>query len=488
MVLQKLCQKASTIVGMRGVACFSLGVADDRLHLRSIFHLRCLDVPEGLSIPLDGSSDFSVAAAGAMTSGECLSCDTTVSLGPLTVSGPSIMAPIVWTRAPIEEDEEPKQRPIGVMLFWGPRAGQITETDLNMAANYAKQSSSLLVEERLIEVDGATLAFATVPVALILLDREDRILLVNPMAERVLNGELTPNADVCTIDRACQLGSMVHRARQSPEGASSSSFTAFTGETFSATAQVAKDGDCVISLAKIHVSNSAEQMIGQVAHELRTPLTVIQGNIQTLEIMAEVGFAGEDMPIVQEMIAGAISQCSRMTRMIAETLNVARIQAGKPVEIKRANFDLSEATKGLLRELGDYLSTHLLEFDIAPKLMVDADQDKMISVLDNLLKNAKKYSPEGSTISLRVTEHDGFLEISVTDQGIGVPADAIERIGREPGFRTDQSRMQADGIGLGMVYVRRVVEGHGGTLSITSELGKGSRFTATIPLGEVYQT
>ena len=76
---------------------------------------------------------------------------------------------------------------------------------------------------------------------------------------------------------------------------------------------------------------------------------------------------------------------------------------------------------------------------------------------------------------------DGTVALSVRDEGIGIPRDAVERIGKEAGFRTDVSKGQAGGIGLGMVYTTRVIEGHGGQMEIDSELGKGSTFTAILP-------
>ena len=483
MVLNKLCQRASSIVRMRGTACFSLGIADDRLHLRSLYHHSCIDIPNGLFIPLDGSSEFSRAVMGAMATGAPASCDAAISLGPLTVSGRSIIAPIIWRRTPIEDDEEPIQRPIGVVLFWDPIDGTITESDVVMAESFARQSSSILVEERLIEIDEATVAFTSVPVALVLLDSADQVLLINPMAERLLNDRLGTESVLSDVDRGCQLSSMVHRARIATDGRSSSSFTGADGETFSATAQVARDGDCVLALSKIHLSSSAEQLVGQVAHELRTPLTVIQGNVQTADMILEGELAEGDIPLVREMLEVAISQCGRMARQISETLNVARIQAGRQVELNNSTFDLAEAARSLLAELSDYVANHTLNVDIPKACEVTGDRDKLISVMDNLLRNAIKYSPGGGVVGMRIARTAEGLVIVVTDHGIGIPPDAIERIGREPGFRTDESRGQADGIGLGMVYVRRVVGAHGGTMTITSDLGRGSEFSVSIPQG-----
>lgn len=113
--------------------------------------------------------------------------------------------------------------------------------------------------------------------------------------------------------------------------------------------------------------------------------------------------------------------------------------------------------------------------------MMEGDRGKIISIVDNFLKNACKYANPGTKITVRIVDENGTISLSVRDEGIGIPPDAIERIGKEAGFRTDISKGQAGGIGLGMVYTRRVIEGHGGQMLIESELGEGSVFTAILP-------
>ena len=482
-VLCRLCDKSVPITGTRGVACFTRGIADDRVHLRYMYKSRRDDKCD-LSIPLDDSSELSVLISKTIAEAKPIHHAATLRVGDYgEATGPCVLIPIIWRRQVADEADDPVERTIGVMLYWGIRSGvKMSDDDVRVAESLARQTSSLLVEERLAEVDDAAVALTTVPVALILLDSEDRIVLLNPMAEQVLDHTNGYDHHLSSIDRGEQLSSLVSSCRSG--GLSSATFTTERGESLSATAQLAKDGECVVALSRVHLGNSAEQLVGQVSHELRTPLTSIQGYVQTAETLVEMGLQEGDREIVIEMLAGAASQCKRMTRLISETLNVSRIQAGREVEIRKVPIDLADVSREILAELSDTLSRHVMQVSIPEHCHMSADPDKLSSILDNLLRNAYKYSDPGTVIEFTVSGDADYVRVVVRDHGIGIPPEDVAKIGREPGFRTAPSQKQAGGIGLGMLYVRRVVEGHGGTLDIQSVLGEGSTFIVTMPRGE----
>lgn len=484
-ILPNLCQKASLFVRTKGVACFSLGVADGRLHSKATYLVGRPQIDD-FWISLDDPREFIRHVKTCIEQERPVYVDHGMEIGPLRSDCLSLLVPIVWRRAAIEEGDVPVEQTIGVMVFWDPRdSPEITDDDRSMAEGLAKQSAAVLVSERLNEVKEASIALAAAAVAIVLLDRDDSIHLINPMAERMLNGKPLLDRALSEIDQACQLSSLVYRARNSSDGQSSSTFTSRDGESFSASAQVANTGECVIVLSKVHMSSSAEQIVGQAAHELRTPLTIIQGYVMTVNALLEAGCLEENLDESREMLSAVEVQCSRMTRLLSQTLSVSRIQAGRQIEINRIWCDLSELSRTLLNEVSDAMSRHSLEVSIPDCCRANVDPDKILSVIDNLLRNAAKYSDPGEHIWFTIQMVDDAVSISVRDEGIGIPAADIDRIGREPGYRTEESLGQASGIGLGLVYVRKVVEGHGGTLTITSEPGKGSEFRVEIPVGDV---
>lgn len=480
-ILPKLCQKASLFVRTNGVACFSLGVADGRLHLRAMHRTDGPPLSE-FWFSLDESSEFIDAVKACISTGQSVRIPVAMSVGPIKSIQCSMVVPIVWRRPSVEDGDEPFEQTIGVMLFWDPReSSEISEDDKKLAEGLARQTASVLVSERLIEIEEASIAIASAAVAIVLLDRDDEIHLINPMAESILNGGPMVERKLAELDQAMQLSSLVNRARVSDGGHASASFTSKAGESYSASAQVARSGECVIVLSKVHMSSTAEQIVGQVAHELRTPLTIIQGYVMTVNALLDANGSDEDVAECKNMLEASELQCGRMARLLGDTLNVSRIQAGRQLEIHPLTCDVSEMIGLLLSEMDDALSRHDVHVSIPGECTAFVDCDKILSVVDNLLRNAIKYSDPGKGIWLTVEKTD-VLTICVRDEGIGIAPEDIDRIGREPGYRTETSKDQAAGIGLGLVYVRKAVEGHGGTLSISSELGKGSEFRVEIPL------
>jgi len=482
-ILDRFVQKVAQIIQTEGAACFSLGVADNRLHPQAVISRRDGITRDSIGhVNIGADSAFGQAVDNALTQkGPVVLTDAT-RIDRLTVQPPVLVMPIIWERDPLESEEEPVQRPVGVLTLWAKRGGQYDEDDYKLAETLSGQAAALLVEEQLDEFDDIQAAFSTVPVGLMLVSPEDEILVANGAAIRVIGIDPLQGRSVQGVDYGEQLADLIEAVRGSPDGNAVAAYTSRENETFSASGQCTQDEQIIIAFTQNPFSTAAEELTGQVAHELRTPLTVIQGNLQTIDLMIEGGVQAEDQEIIQEFIDTALIQSARMFRLIAETLNISRIHAGKELELDVEEFDLVEALDLILNELEDYLMGHNLDVDAPDELMIEGDRGKIISIFDNYLKNAAKYSDTGTTIRVRVYEiGDDEVAIEVTDQGIGIPRDDLDKIGKEAGFRTDLSKDQAGGIGLGMVYTRRVTEAHGGRMEIESEVGVGSTFRSIIP-------
>ena len=483
-ILDRFCQQLTQIIRTRGAACFSLGVADNRLRPRAVVTLQASDQSEPFGdIDVDGDTPFARAAARALETHEPVTIDRSVAISGVDVTGPVMVVPIMWERDPLEAEEQPVKRPVGLLAMWHKRdADQFDADDVTLATNLSRQAAALLVEEQLEEFDDIQTAFASVPVGLMLADEDDRVVIANAAAGRILQADAPQNSKVQELDYRDQLIELLVEARESDNGQATGSFVALDGEVYSTSAQVTQENQTIVAFTQSPFTTSAEELTGQVAHELRTPLTVIEGNLQTIDVMLDAQMTSEDLDIVNEFVGTALIQSARMFRLIAETLNISRIHAGKEIELDIREFNIIEAVDQIAAELDDRLVRFNVNRETPETLTVEGDRGKIVSILDNFVKNATKYANPGTTISVRVRPRGDEVILEVEDEGIGIPPDAIHRIGKEAGFRTGISKMQAGGIGLGMVYVRRVTEAHGGRMEIESELGKGSIFRSILPI------
>jgi len=224
----------------------------------------------------------------------------------------------------------------------------------------------------------------------------------------------------------------------------------------------------------------AEQMkdefIGLVSHELRTPMTVITGSLRTA--MSEHISSEDKETLIQNAIEGADS----LSAILENLLELSRYQAGR-LQLHTEAVNIPDAARGVIERLKPRAEDHkfLVEFpDDLP--IVKADPIRVERILYNLLENAVKYSPETSVIRVFARKEKRMVVTGVADKGIGISREdqrrifeLFERLGR--GSR-------AQGLGLGLVVCKRLVEAQGGQLRVESEPEKGSTFYFTLPLNE----
>lgn len=220
------------------------------------------------------------------------------------------------------------------------------------------------------------------------------------------------------------------------------------------------------------------EFVSTVSHELRTPLTNIKGFTMTL--------LREDMEIdsvVQRDFLQIISiQTERLARLIDDLLMLSRVESGamrfraEPLALKDLVGKTLEAIKGQT----DKHRFAVRNTESWPNVI--GDEDKLDQILSNLLSNAVKYSPNGGEIRVDVRSEGAFATISISDQGIGISPENLDRV-FERFYRIDNSSTRKiGGTGLGLYVCKGLVEAMGGVISVTSEWGKGSCFTFTLPL------
>ena len=225
-------------------------------------------------------------------------------------------------------------------------------------------------------------------------------------------------------------------------------------------------------------SKEQQQFIADVSHELRTPLTVLRGS---LEVVLEDDRPAEEY---REAIGNALLEVRHLTRVSQNLLFLVRGESGR-ITLSFANVDLGR----FLAELGEDLAPAAADRGLTlttriPEETVQAfvDLDRLRQVFHNLVENALRYTPAGGSIVMSLEKAPGEARLSVRDTGIGIPAEDVPFV-FERFFRSDRARRAySRGSGLGLSIARWIVEAHKGTLSVESEVGKGSVFTVHLPL------
>jgi signal transduction histidine kinase len=219
--------------------------------------------------------------------------------------------------------------------------------------------------------------------------------------------------------------------------------------------------------------------VANVSHELRTPLTAVKGTVETLR-----DGAVDDPEVRDRFLETVETETDRLIRLVNDLMVLSRADSDA-LNLHRKAVDLGDLVRGTAAKLAHRAEAKGLALEVdAPANLppVLADADRVEQVLVNLLDNAVKYSLPGHAIRLRLSQgQDRLVLVQVQDEGIGIPADELARIG-ERFYRTDKARSRSEGgSGLGLAIARALVEAHGGRLWLESEEGQGTAVTFTLP-------
>jgi signal transduction histidine kinase len=218
--------------------------------------------------------------------------------------------------------------------------------------------------------------------------------------------------------------------------------------------------------------------VSSVSHEPRTPLASILGYLEILST-GEVG----DLTEIQSEFLGIIdTNAHRLLSLIDDLLTLSGLENGK-LAMRFETVDLAELVCGAVQVERPALLERRQEIDVQmpdATVEVTADTHRLGQVVANLLANAVKFTPEGGRISVRLAESDGMAELVVEDSGIGISEGDLGSM-FERFFRAASATEQAiPGTGLGLAISKGIVDAHGGTLAVESELGRGSAFTVRL--------
>ena len=221
-----------------------------------------------------------------------------------------------------------------------------------------------------------------------------------------------------------------------------------------------------------------QDFVANVSHELRTPLTTIKGYTETLlEGALKEEVAPQFLQVIQKHV-------DRLTKIVEDLLTLSKIES-KEFQLKREKVYLSELIDDVLDFVKEEAEKKKISIDAVPvpsSLIIEGDRNILEQVLFNLLDNAIKYGREGGKVTVSALQKDQReIEISVRDNGIGIPKEDLPRI-FERFYRVDKGRSQElGGTGLGLSIVKHLVQTHGGKVWAESQLGEGSTFYFTLP-------
>jgi signal transduction histidine kinase len=220
--------------------------------------------------------------------------------------------------------------------------------------------------------------------------------------------------------------------------------------------------------------------ISIAAHELNTPLTSIMGYAELLndEKMSR-NFSQKDKA---DFLQDIIENCEFLAKNINDLLDVSLIETGKRIPLNKKETELEHIVSKIVRRY-EMRAEHefVVNFEKDCPKIVNVDQHRMNQILENILSNAKKYSPSNSLISIIASKEGNQFSIKVIDQGIGMSPEVVSHI-FDKFYRADESDTSVSGLGLGMSIVRQIVIDHGGDITVDSTEGEGTSVSVRIPI------
>ncbi|MCV2870031.1 ATP-binding protein [Defluviimonas sp. WL0002] len=336
-------------------------------------------------------------------------------------------------------------------------------------------------------------AIAAVPMALMLLDRDERIVAANEAARVLFGGAVEDRLGAAVLRHPAFLDAL---SRVLAEGVVAQTRSTLPGKS--------EEGGLNIHIKPVRIQgrpaalaafedvSALEQaeairrdFVANVSHELRTPLTALVGFIETLK-----GPARDDPVARERFLLVMESEAGRMMRLVNDLLSLSRVQA----EERRRPSETVEVLALLRRAIAAQTALAgsadvTLEIDTTvPEAVVRGDSDQLMQVFLNLIENAVKYGGAGKVVTLKVSEvarepvlKGPAVQIEVIDRGEGIDAIHLPRL-TERFYRVDTHRSRSKGgTGLGLAIVKHIVNRHRGRLRIESELGKGCNFIVIIP-------
>ena len=426
----------------------------------------------------------------------------------------SVVVYPLFIERPDENSRVADRVPIGLLLVLNKRgASTFSPEDVAMLSSMARQVAAVIADAQIYltlteEKEQLEATFQSVLAAMMMIDASGHISLLNPAAAHIFHLD-SEEAVGRLFEEVISEPSVVEMFRdtldlnepQTRELEITTQLETYDGsqprvfQAQTAFVHGERDGVPVVIGAVAFLNDitdirNVERMktafVSTVSHELRTPLTSIKGFVSTL-LQDEGDYFGPEER--REFLEIIDSECDRLRRLIEDLLNVSRIESGRALQLHLSVFDPIKTAETVVQSQRAYASDkHRIELRASfgvPKMLADAD--KFDQILTNLISNAIKYSPLGGPIEVTL-ESDGLMLMgAVRDEGLGIPEDKLEKVWRKFERVDTRDTRQAGGTGIGLFLVKHLVELHGGSIGIQSEIGKGSTFSFEMPLKTAVQ-
>lgn len=225
----------------------------------------------------------------------------------------------------------------------------------------------------------------------------------------------------------------------------------------------------------VALDEAKTEFISTVAHELRTPLTSLKGSLG----LVLGGAVGEINPGLREMMGIAESSCNKLIRLVDDMLDVAKIETGH-LSLEMDIVSVQERVKSAVDQMRQFANERQVNLSVkvaGHQHTVVGDGDRIEQVVTNLLSNAIKFSPAGDSVEVAVRRINGYVKVSVTDHGPGIPPAEQKKVFEKFYQVAGQNQSRTNGSGLGLAISKGIIEQHGGKISVKSAPGKGSTFS-----------
>lgn len=404
---------------------------------------------------------------------------------------------VLISRAITRPIEEMRQRTIQiargdysgqVQIYGDDELGQLAEAVNELSVRVEESQESTESERRRLD---SVLGYMTDGV--LATDRRGRITIVNEMATDFLNLENDQIVgksilDILDLRRTFTLRDLLENQEQVVLDLSDDDQDLILHASF---ALIQRESGFISGLVCVlhdvteqqKIDQDRKRFVSNVSHELRTPLTSMKSYIEAL-----VEGAWKDPEVAPNFLKVTQEETDRMMRMINDLLNLSRMDLGT-ARLEREYVNLNELFNHILDRFDMILKNsdkpdknYSIKRDFTRRdIWVEVDTDKIQQVLDNIMNNAIKYSPDGGIITCRLLETHNHVIMSITDQGLGIPKDSISHI-FDRFYRVDKARSRAQGgTGLGLAISKEVIQLHGGRIWVESREGEGSTFYISLP-------
>lgn len=229
---------------------------------------------------------------------------------------------------------------------------------------------------------------------------------------------------------------------------------------------------------EVALDNAKDEFIALASHQLRTPATGVK---QYLGMLLQ-GYVGELTPEQTMMLKHAYTANERQLSIITDLLRVARVDAGE-IKLKRKPIRIGFLIEEIIAEHKSSLKERrqTVSYQQDSDFLLNVDPNYMRMAIENIVDNASKYSPEDTTITIKTKSNLKYVSISIEDEGMGIAAEDIDSIFDKFFRLTHESSAEISGTGLGLYWVKEIIDLHGGSIKVESKPQVGTRFTIRIP-------